>query len=148
MTQIPLRGNPDVGFAFLNKPTPDQVRQIIYLYRREKWWSDGDDNPDLVARIVSGSHCFIVAVLDDKIIGMGRSISDGASDAYIQDVAVKEKYRGLGIGSKIIEALLHRLHSDGLGWVGLIAERGSHEFYSRLGFKPMPESVPMLKIKA
>ena len=82
----------------------------------------------------------------DWIVGMGRAISDGTSDAYIQDVAVDVNCRGKGIGTEIIKRLLKRLNQDGVNWVGLIAERGSHPFYERLGFSTMPDSTPMVKI--
>ena len=134
-------------YAFLADPTPDQVREITLLYRKEGWWSEEKDNPEMVARIVAGSHCFLVATTDDEIVGMGRALSDRASDAYIQDVTVKKSYRGRGIGTTIIETLVRRLNSDGLEWIGLIAEKNSHKFYERLNFKQMPNSVPMLKTR-
>lgn len=132
-------------FNFLVSPTSRQLEQINSLYRLEGWWGDAPDNLDLVARIVAGSHCFMVVIDGDEIVGMGRAISDGASDAYIQDVTVKTAYRGRGIGSQVIARLIDRLHSDGLYWIGLIAERNSHPFYERLGFNRMPNSVAMLK---
>jgi len=134
-------------YTYLADPTPDQIREITLLYRGEGWWSEEKDNPEMVARIVSGSHCFLVATKGDEIVGMGRALSDCASDAYIQDVTVKKSYRGRGIGTTIIETLVRRLNSDGLEWVGLIAEKNSHKFYERLNFKKMPNSVPMLKTK-
>jgi spermidine synthase len=108
------------------------------------WWTDENDDPDLVKRIIVGSHCFMIVLREDEIIAMGRAISDKTSDAYIQDVVVNNTYQGQGIGSRIIKELIARLHDDGLGWIGLIAERGSHGFYERLGFKMMTDSEPML----
>ncbi len=133
-------------YTYLVEPTPDQIKQITLLYRMEGWWSDESDNPDLVAQIVSGSHCFMIVTKDGETVGMGRALSDGISDAYIQDVTVKKPYRGYGIGTMIIQKLLERLNADGLGWIGLIAEKNSYQFYERLGFKKMPNSVPMLRI--
>ncbi|QTA87579.1 GNAT family N-acetyltransferase [Desulfonema magnum] len=134
-------------FTFLSDPMPEQISQITALYRAEGWWTaDASDNPEMVAGIIAGSHCFMVATIGDEIIGMGRAISDRASDAYIQDVTVKDAYRDQGIGSEIIKLLVERLQGDGLCWIGLIAERGSHEFYMGLGFEKMPDSTPMLKI--
>ncbi len=101
-----------------------------------------------IERIVSGSHCFAVAVSSEAIIGMGRAISDGASDAYIQDVTVRETERGQGIGKKIVYMLISKLEADDLDWIGLIAERNSHGFYQPLGFKPMPDAKPMLYCKS
>lgn len=75
---------------------------------------------------------------------MGRAISDRASDAYIQDVTVVPGFQRRGIGSAIIRKLIERLHRDGLFWIGLIAERNSHGFYERLGFKRMADAAAML----
>jgi len=77
---------------------------------------------------------------------MGRAISDEVSDAYIQDVTVDSVYQGRNIGSNIIQKLIERLEEDGLKWIGLIAENGSQNFYEKLGFKKMPNSVPMLNL--
>jgi aralkylamine N-acetyltransferase len=66
------------------------IEQITALYRSQGWWN-GSDNPDLVLRIIQGSHCFMVAQHGQEIVGMGRAISDRTSDAYIQDVTVKKK---------------------------------------------------------
>jgi len=117
------------------------------MYRMEGWWSQETDDPQMVAAIVAGSHCFILATENGEAVGMGRALSDGASDAYIQDVTVKKPFRGKGIGTRIIQLLSDRLNNDGLEWIGLIAERNSHTFYERIGFNIMPNSLPMLKIK-
>ena len=53
-----------------------------------------------------------------------------------------------GIGKEIILRLVNRLNQDGVNWVGLIAERGSHPFYERQGFSIMPDSTPMVKIQS
>ncbi|HIJ55422.1 MAG TPA: GNAT family N-acetyltransferase [Deltaproteobacteria bacterium] len=133
-----------VSLAVLSSPTPDQIHQIISLYRYEGWWSEETDDPELVSGIVAGSYLFIIALKEDEIVGMGRAISDGTSDAYIQDVTVKKAYRGQGIGTTIINELIKGLRADGIGWIGLIAEKGSHGFYTRLGFHRMQDSVPLL----
>ena len=133
-----------VSLSVLSNPTPDQIHQIIPLYRYEGWWSEEADDPKRVSGIVTGSHLFIIALKEDEIVGMGRAISDRISDAYIQDVTVKKAYRGQGIGTTIINDLIKRLRADGIDWIGLIAEKGSHGFYTRLGFHKMPDSVPLL----
>ncbi len=137
-----------IEYAFLNTPTHDELARLTHLYRQAGWWQDEADNPDVVTGIVSGSHCFLVARHADTIVAMGRAISDGVSDAYIQDVTVAAAFRGQGIGSRIVTLLLDRLEADGIGWVGLIAERKTHPFYQPLGFVPMADALPMLKTKS
>jgi len=135
-----------LNYTVLVNPTAEDIRQITALYRSEGWWGKRADDPDQVAGIVAGSHLFMVAQTEGIIIGMGRAISDGKSDAYIQDVTVQAEFRGRGIGTGIIDRIIRHLRQDGIEWIGLIAERGSHGFYSRLGFKKMPNSIPMVKI--
>lgn len=132
-------------FEFIKKPDFRQTRNIVDLYISEGWWKEGRDTDELVSRIVSGSQCFLTAIEDGSIIGMGRAISDGFSDAYIQDVTVSVHFRGRGIGAEIIKKLSERLYNDGIRWIGLIAEKNSHGFYEKLGFSAMQGCVPMLK---
>ena len=135
-----------IEYTFLETPTHVELARLTELYRQAGWWTDDADNPSLVAGIVAGSHCFLVARQAKTILAMGRAISDRVSDAYIQDVTVDPAFRGKGIGSRMVTELVARLEADGIGWIGLIAERKTHPFYRPLGFSPMADSVPMLKI--
>jgi spermidine synthase len=134
------------AYDTLTDPNAEDSKRIIILYRAAGWWGNGPDDLDLVARIVKGSHCFVVARCGGRIVGMGRAISDRASDAWIQDVTVDTALRHRGIGSEIVRRIVARLESDGLGWIGLVAEGHSHPLYEPLGFVPMTNAVPMRRI--
>ena len=134
------------NLSFLNKATPGQIDQIIALYRQAGWWdADAPDDPELVNKIITGSHCFVIASHNDEIVGMGRALSDRASDGYLQDVTVKDVYRNQGLGSMIIAMLVERLHRDGIEWIGLIAENHSDRLYSKLGFRRMAGATPLVR---
>jgi len=134
-------------YTFISNADTQEAKQILGLYRMGGWWEEknGDDT-DLVKRIVNGSHCFLIVIESTRIIGMGRALSDRASDAYIQDVIVYKELQRQGIGKKIVKMLTANLEASGLKWIGLIAEAGSHPFYNQLRFQKMPNSTPMLKI--
>lgn len=136
-------------YTFTARPEDDlpagYAGQIIALYRAAGWWNEGGDDTGLIRAIIRSSHCFLAVTEDERIVAMGRAISDGVSDAYIQDVTVRPDRRGRGIGGEIVLRLVRRLTDDGIGWIGLIAENDSLEFYRRLGFSVMPRSVPMVK---
>ncbi len=120
--------------------------EFIQLYQ-EAGWLDlaGDlDKLDWIDRLLEGSYCFVAAFHRDRMIGMGRSISDGVSDAYIQDVTVLKSYRGRGIGSRIMRNIISHLKQNGIDWIGLIAEPGSGSLYRKLGFSEMTGNIPML----
>jgi aralkylamine N-acetyltransferase len=138
--------NDGIRTVILQVPTKNQIQQIVNLYRAQEWLEAGDDeSPQLIPRLIAGSHCFVAALEgEEDIVGMGRAISDGISDAYIQDLTVRSDYRNQGIGGRILQTLLECLHADGLHWIGLIAEPGSCSLYSRAGFHKMSTWVPML----
>jgi ribosomal protein S18 acetylase RimI-like enzyme len=127
--------------------TTTERSQVKKLYQEAGWWQQDDETADdnaWIDDLVRQSFCFVGAFCGAEMIGMGRAVSDGVSDAYIQDVVVLKKFRRTGIGNKIIEKIIGFLQSRRIGWIGLIAEPGTQQFYQRLGFTPMDKYTPML----
>jgi len=121
---------------------PEQ--DIVKLYKTGGWWKDSYKS-DGIKHLIKGSLAFVVAY-DKKLkktVGMGRLISDGVSDAYIQDLIVLPKLRNKGIGSEIVKTLIDHCKKKEITWIGLIAEPNQDGFYSKLGFKKMKKYVPM-----
>lgn len=117
------------------------------LYQDAGWWEENDETPDgnpWIDTLVRQSFCFVGAFCGAELIGMGRAVSDGVSDAYIQDVVVLKKFRGQGIGAMIIQKIIGFLKTRRIGWIGLIAQPGTQAFYQRLGFTLMKGHAPML----
>jgi len=83
--------------------------EIVNLYKAGGWWKEHFD-PSRLKYLIKGSFAFAVAVDKnlDKAVGMGRLISDGVSDAYIQDLVVLPEYRDSGIGRELVKKLLVR----------------------------------------
>lgn len=103
-------------------------------------WDNGQI-PDLI----KGSFLVILAVNEqNQAVGMGRLISDGASDGYIQDIVVFPEYRNARIGSRIVEALRSLAALYGHTWTGLISAPGKQQFYERAHFSAMKDYTPML----
>jgi len=118
---------------------------IVELYKSAGWWKESYD-PSAINQLIKGSFVFAVAVdiKSGKAIGMGRIISDGISDAYMQDIVVLSEHRGKSIGKRLVTALLNHCLSKGITWIGLISEPGQDGFYSSIGFKIMNKYVPMI----
>ena len=119
--------------------------EIVALYKAAGWWKDWYD-PAGVPSLVEKSFAFAVAVerVSGRAVGMGRVLSDGVSDGYIQDVVVLPEFRKHAVGGEIIRVLVEACVSRGVSWVGLIAVPGSVPFYEACGFRPMPGHTPML----
>lgn len=118
--------------------------QIVDLYKSADWWKECYD-PSEINNLIKNSFSFVVAV-DKKInkaVGMGRLLSDGVSDAYIQDLVVLKKYRKKGVGKKIVRFLLNVCKKNHIQWIGLISEPNQDPFYEKIGFKKMKKYIPM-----
>jgi len=119
--------------------------EIVALYKAGGWWKE-TYNKSAIPSLIVGSFAFAV-VIDltiKKAVGMGRIISDGISDAYIQDVILLPEYRGRGIGKKLVKTLIDRCLSCGITWIALIAEPGNDNFYKDLGLEHMKGHTPMI----
>ena len=57
-------------------------------------------------RIISGSTAYITARDSGKLVGYGRIITDGATLAYINNMAVNPDYQRQGIGQTILKTLI------------------------------------------
>jgi len=119
--------------------------EIADLYRAGGWWKEEYD-PTELRHLIRGSFLFAVAV-DEKTgrtVGMGRVISDGVSDGYIQDLVVLPEYRNRGIGARIVSILVKKCVESKISWIGLIAEPGTEKFYLPFGFRSMEGHTPLV----
>ena len=137
----PDRTMPEIEIRIVRRVDREQVKR---LYSEAGWWEPEDEQASSwIDRMVEGSFCFAGAYAGDRLVGMARAISDGASDAYIQDVTVLRGYRRQGIGRRLITALIECLKEKKINWIGLVAEPGSEPLYERLGFAPLVGHTPM-----
>jgi aralkylamine N-acetyltransferase len=121
------------------------LEEIVDLYKSAGWWRETPEARTVIPSMIKGSFCFMVArSTDGRIIAMGRVISDGFSDAYIQDVVVLVAYRGLGIGHELVRRLTQYCVDRNLPWIGLVAEPGTQGLYEQLGYEPLRGYQPML----
>jgi len=120
------------------------TEQLKNLYRAAGWWNEDTDNtdPDLINKIIQGSFCFVVASINGRLVGMGRAISDGVCDSYIQDVVVLNEFRGRGVGALILDELIRYLKSKNINWITLVSEPEAVPFYLKYGFSQMPDCTP------
>ena len=119
--------------------------ELIDLYKEGEWWKESPSERSNLPILVKNSFCFMVARTNEgEIIGMGRVISDGVSDGYIQDVIVSKSYRNKGIGKQLVIKLRDYCLNKGLTWIGLIAEPGTTDFYIKLGFREMIGYKPLI----
>jgi aralkylamine N-acetyltransferase len=125
--------------------TSAPLEEIVELYKSAGWWQESAEARAAIPLMIRGSLCFMVArSIEGRIVGMARVISDGHSDAYIQDVVVLKDYRGRGAGRELVRRLTQFCVARKIAWIGLVAEPGTQALYEELGFGPLVGYQPML----
>ncbi len=131
------------GIVKISRATTAHPGEMRELYVAGGWWDDAWDESHLSAIVEMGFAFVAAEAPDGRWIGMGRLISDGVSDAYLQDIVVLPQWEGYGIGSAIVRFLLSICKDSGIDWIGTISEPETEYFYRRFGFARMNRYTPM-----
>jgi ribosomal protein S18 acetylase RimI-like enzyme len=86
------------------------------------------------------SYTVVFVFDEDKLIGFGRAISDGAYQAAIYDIAILPQYQGKNIGSIIVRSIVKC--SPQCNFI-LYAAPGKEAFYEKLDFRKMKTGMAM-----
>ncbi len=90
--------------------------------------------PEMHRKAFESSHTTVFLYNENRLIGFGRAISDGAYQAAVYDCAVVEAFQGKGLGRLIMENILSELsHCN----IILYASPGKEGFYEKYGFRIM-----------
>ena len=83
------------------------------------------------------SYYHIAVYEDDKLIGYIDSVSNGVTDAYIQDLMVCPDHQGKGIGTELMEKMIEHLKEKRIYMISVVYEESLKPFYERFGFYNM-----------
>lgn len=110
--------------------------QLRELYDSQGWTSYTNSTDDLSTLL---TNCYLVysAWDGDNLVGLIRTISDGVSICYIQDILVRPRYQGLGIGKKLLSFVLNSAKEiRQLFLTTDAADTYVTDWYQRQGFEP------------
>lgn len=100
----------------------------------------------IVQKSIDGSFCFGIYKAEKNIvaeqIGFARVVTDYATFAYLADVFIDEKYRGIGLAKCLMKHIMQHPDLQGLRrW--MLATKDAHKLYTQFGFLPLdkPERV-------
>jgi ribosomal protein S18 acetylase RimI-like enzyme len=86
------------------------------------------------------SQTVVFAFDEDRLIGFGRAISDGAYQAAIYDIAVLPEYQGKKIGATIVNSIVKA--SPQCNFI-LYAAPGKETFYKKMNFRRMKTGMAL-----
>lgn len=114
----------------------DKTSEVI----KASYWGEGRTD-EIHRRAFANSLC-LGAYVDGKQVGFARVVTDYACFAYVADVIVWPERRGLGIGQKLVQALLaHPDLASVTGWS--LRTSDAHSLYNKFGFEVSNDGMYM-----
>jgi len=112
------------------------------LYEAVGWVSYTERVADLATLMVN-SQLVVSAWDNEKLVGLARTVGDGISIAYLQDILVLPEYQNKGIGSKLLQKVLE-MSKDIRQFVlitdGQAENRAAIAFYKKHGLQTFEET--------
>jgi len=122
-------------------PRPED---FLRLFDAAGWRTDAAG--ERLERALAASWHAVCAYEGERLVGMGRTISDGAIHALIVDVIVDPAWQARGVGREIMRRLVARCEEAGIEMTQLFAADGKAPFYERLGFGARPVAAPGMEL--
>ena len=105
------------------------LRQSVGWNRMEKELA----NP----RLQSYYHVAVYEDQSQKLVGFVDCVSNGVTDAYIQDLMVHPDFQGKGLGSQLMNKMIEYLKTAGIYIISVLYDEDLKPFYTRFGFNNM-----------
>ncbi len=109
-------------------------KDLIELYI-DAGWSKYVSNTDKLLRAFKNSLSVITAYQDNELVGLIRTIGDGETILYIQDLLVKSNAKRKGIGKKLVKMTLKKYPNVRQKVLITDADSEANLFYKKVGFK-------------
>lgn len=98
-----------------------------------------------VDKALKNTMYMVKAIIDDKVVGIGRVVGDYSILCCLSDVCVRPEYQGKGIGLMIIKEL-KKMIEDGVKegekmQIELTPTAGNEKFYEKGGYKYKPDVI-------
>lgn len=112
--------------------------EILSLYG-SVGWTAYTDNPKALKKGFGNSMLVLAAYDGDDLLGLIRTVGDGATIVYVQDILVYPEYQRKGVGSALLQAVLDRYSH--VRQIVLATDNTSETiaFYRSMGFQEMSE---------
>lgn len=113
--------------------TPPQVEQLHNLYQQE-WWTIGRELSDVQVMIEHSDFIFAYVDSESNLVGFARVLTDHVFKAFVFDVIVHPRYRGAGIGARIMRDVTEHPVLSRVKGIELYCRPELNDFYRSFGF--------------
>ncbi|GAA3283368.1 GNAT family N-acetyltransferase [Streptomyces lavendulae] len=109
------------------------VEEVLGLYRASTLAERRPvDDVERFTRMLAGANLVVTARTDEgRLIGIARSVTDGAYATYLSDLAVDAAYQSKGVGRELIRVTGEAAPQ---ATIILLAAPAAVDYYPRVGF--------------
>lgn len=86
-----------------------------------------------MAKVYAHSNLVISAWKGPQLVGIARSLTDFCYSCYLADLAVREEYKSLGIGKKLIALTKEQIGEQTM--LLLLSAPAAMDYYPKVGFE-------------
>jgi GNAT superfamily N-acetyltransferase len=110
------------------------------------WWQRNRARPRII-EAVRNSGCVVALLAPDtgQVLAFGRALTDRVVKALVLDVIVDACYRGVGLGTVLMDAILAHPAVRDVHDVELYCLPELRPFYARWGFATSADGVVLLR---
>lgn len=90
------------------------------------------DDLECIENMIKNADIIVTAVMDDKIVGVARAVTDFSYCCYLSDLAVDADLQHHGIGKMLIRKMREQLGSKCK--MILLSAPSAVEYYPKIGF--------------
>jgi GNAT superfamily N-acetyltransferase len=106
----------------------------VHRFLTNSYWAEGRSEEEVIFSM-KNSLCFGL-LLEEKLIGFARVVTDKIFFAYLMDVFILPEYRGKGYGKMFMEHIFYNSELKKVQrW--MLATRDAHALYEKYGFKKL-----------
>ena len=121
------------GYMTIRELTTFNLDTILNLYS-SVGWTNYTDKPGMVKKAYENSLLTLGAYDGDNLIGVIRTVGDGFSRVFVQDILGSPEYQRKGIGTQLLQEVMKRFSS--VYQIGLMTDNTPKtiSFYQSIGF--------------
>jgi GNAT superfamily N-acetyltransferase len=147
MQNQPIQKN---NFFISTDASKINIEAVHHYLCNESYWAKNIPL-NIVQKSIQGSLCFGVYKKENETaftqVGFARIITDKATFAYLADVFIIEKYRGMGLSKWLMQEIMGHEELQGLrGW--MLGTKDAHGLYEQFGFKRLENSERIMRLSA
>lgn len=113
-------------------------QEILPLYA-SVGWTAYTDHPEQLRKGFENSMLTLAAYENEQLLGIIRTVGDGHTIVFVQDILVFPEYQRKGVGSALLQAILDRYSHVRQIELATDNTPKTIAFYKSMGFREMSE---------